>query len=92
MEIPQWYIDQLRNALKETLTCPSLPMACDDPHEWAWQVKDTDIQFVVYVEDTGFDVKTYENTTLKSHVETNDAENVVQEAKAFKSKYLSTNQ
>ena len=47
MEIPQWYIDQLRNAL---------------------------------------------NDILMSYVETNDPENVIQETKAFKSKYLSTNQ
>ena len=92
MKISKWCIDSLRAELIETLKSPSLPMACNDPYEWAWQVKDTDIQFVVCVEDTDFHVETHQNTTPMSHVETHEPEKVVQEAKVFKSKYLSTNQ
>ena len=46
MKLPQWCIDQLLNDLMKTLTCPSLPMACDDPHEWAWNVKDAEINLL----------------------------------------------
>ena len=92
MKLPQWCIDQLLNALVKTLTCPSLPMACDDPHEWAWNVKDADIQFIVSVKETFFLVETYQNTILMSWFETNEPEKVAQEAKAFKSKYLSENE
>ena len=89
MKLPQWCIDQLWDCLKETLESPSLPKPCDDdPHEWAWQVKDTEIQFVVYVEDTDFHVEVNQQPVLI----TNEPEKVVQEAKAFKSKYLSANQ
>ena len=91
MQIPQWCSNQLLTELMEMLTCPSLPMACDDPHEWAWQVKDTDIQFVVSVKDTVFLVERYQNTILMSWFETNEPEKVVQAAKAFKSKYVSAN-
>lgn len=91
MKLPQWCIDQLLNDLVKTLTCPSLPMACDDPHEWAWQVKDTEIQFVVSVKETFFLVEIYPNTILTSWLEMNEPEKVVREAKAFKSKYLSAN-
>ena len=91
MKLPQWYINQLLIELMETLTCPSLPMCCNDPSEWAWQVKDTDIQFVVSVKDTDFLVERYQNTILMWYLETNESEKVVQEAKSFKSKYVSTN-
>ena len=88
MKLPQWCIDQLWDCLKETLDSPSLPMACNDLYERAWQVKDTDIQFVVYVEDTDFHVEVNQQSVLI----TNEPEKVVQAAKSFKSKYLSANE
>ena len=44
MNIPQWCIDYLLIELVKELSCPSLPMSCVDPREWAWNVKNTDIQ------------------------------------------------
>ena len=88
MNIPQWCIDNILILLVKELSSPSLPMSCDDPREWAWNVKDTDIQFIVRAEDKIFRVETYEGAALKQYDDTDDPEKIIQAAKAFKSKYL----
>ena len=89
MNIPQWCIDHLFIVLVKELSCPSLPMSCNDPREWAWDVKDTDIQFIVRAEDKIFRVETYEGEILRRYDDSDDPEKVIQAAKGFKSKYLS---
>lgn len=88
MKIPQWCIDHLLIELVKELSCPSLPMSCDDPREWAWNVKDTNIQFMVRPEDKIFRVEIFRGETLISYKDTDDLEMVIQAAKAFKSEYL----
>ena len=88
MKMPQWYIDSLWEELIGILESPSLFPVSTDSHQRAWQVKDTDKQFIVYVEDTAFHVKVCQEPILT----TNEPEKVVQAAKSFKSKYLSTNE
>ena len=88
MNIPQWCIDHLLIELVKDLSCPSLPMSCVDPREWAWNVKNTDIQFIVRVEDKIFRVEIYEGVALKHHHDTDDPKKVIQAAKAFKSEHL----
>ena len=92
MNISQYVIVDLWCKLEKMLTCPSLLPVYDDPSdpsERAWQVKDRNIQFIVYVEDTLFRVVIDENGTQKPGTETDDPKKVIQVAKKFKSKYLS---
>ena len=88
MNIPQWCIDHLLIELVKELSCPSLPMSCDDPREWAWNVKDTDIQFMVRAEEKIFRVEIFRGVVLLNYKDTDDLEMVIQAAKEFKSEYL----
>ena len=84
MNIPQWCIDDLLIKFVKELSCPSLPMSCDDPREWAWNVKDTNEQFVVCAKDQIFqvEIRTGDDILLEWK-DTDDPEKVIQAAKEF---------
>lgn len=86
MKLAAFVIDELRNELKnKTLKSFRLVMVEDNDNscEWAWQKKDTNIQFIVCVEDTEFHVESPQGPILK----TKDPKLVIQAAKTFKSKF-----
>lgn len=89
MNIPQWCIDDLLIKLVKELSCPHLPMSCDDPRKWAWDAKDSRNRFLVRVKDQIFQVEILTgNDILLEYKDTDDPEKVIQAAKEFKSKYL----
>ena len=89
MDIPQWYIDDLLIKLVKELSCPRLPMSCDDLCKWAWDVKDSRERFLVRVKDQIFQVEISTGDDILLHwKDTDDPEEVIQAAKEFKSKYL----
>ena len=89
MKIPQWRIYDLQTKLKEEIHCPNLPMSFDDPCQWVGDVKDRNIQLIVYIEDTLFRVvERVEYQPENLIIETDDSEKVIQAAKEFKCKYL----
>ena len=84
MKLAQFVIDELWDKLKnETLKSFRLIMVADFPDEWGWQIKDTNIQFIVYVGDTEFHVETGQDPEMS----TADPKLVIQAAEAFKSKF-----